>query len=266
MPKKAETKETKYEKGKLYDLPINDLKPDDNQPRKHMDEIEMEGLKESISKQGLLQPILFRQDGDGLVIVSGERRYAATKDLGHETIPAMFTDGDPMEIALIENLVREDLTPVAKAEALKNLMDQQKYEQKDLAKMFGKSESTMSEILSLNSLPDKIKEECIGDHRYALRRLKRIATVKDKKKAQAMFEDYKKQLNKTEKDRETGTRTPIQVEMKRLNTTKERLVKFKEKLSDPKKSAKWDNKEKKKIKAELLDLKNLIDEILEQED
>ena len=60
--------------------------------------------------------------------------------------------------------------------------------------------------------------------------------------------------------------TAIQVEMKRLNATKERLVKFKEKMNDPKKSAKWDNKEKKEIKAELLELKNLIDEILEQED
>ena len=266
MPKKTETKEIKYEKGQLYDLHITDLKPDVNQPRKHMDEIELEGLKESIAKQGILQPILFRQDGDGLVIVSGERRYAASKELGHKTIQGMLTDGDPMEIALIENLVREDLTPVAKAEALKNLMDEQKYEQKDLATMFGKSESTMSEILSLNNLPDKIKEECIGDHKYALRRLKRIATVKDKKKMQAMFDEYKKQLNKKNEKSEPVKRTAIQVEMKRLNTTKARLEKFKEKLNDPKKSKDWKEKEKKEIKAELADLKSLIDEILEMED
>ncbi len=254
MPKKAETK---YDKGKLYDIAIADLTPDPNQPRKHMDEVELEGLKESIEKQGLLQPILFRQDGDGLVIVSGERRYAATKDLGHKTIQGMLTDGDPMEIALIENLVREDLTPVAKAEALKKLQDEKSYEQKDLATMFGKSESTMSEILSLNSLPDKIKNECIGDHKYALRRLKRIAAVKDKKKAQAMFDEYKKQLNKTEEDRKKGPRNDFQVEKKRLGSTKERLLKVKEK---------WNKKKVDNIKDELVELRDLIDEILGKEE
>ena len=253
MPKKA----TKYEKGKLYDLPITDLKPDENQPRKHMDELELEGLKESIAKQGLLQPVLFREDGKDLVIVSGERRYAASKDLGHETIQGMFTDGDPMEIALIENLVREDLTPVAKAEALKNLMDQQNYEQKDLATMFGKSESTMSEILSLNKLSAKIKKECISDHRYALRRLKRIAAIKNTKKMNEMFNEYKKQLNKTEDDRKTGSRNALNVEKKRLGSTKDRLLKVKEE---------WSKKKVDNIKDELVELRDLIDEILGKEE
>jgi ParB family chromosome partitioning protein len=263
MPKKTETK---YEKGKLYEVPVSDLKPDENQPRKHMDPLELAGLKESINMQGLLQPIIFRKDGkDGLTIVSGERRYAAYKELGRKKIQGMFTDGDPMEIALIENLVREDLTPVAKAEALKKLQKERKYEQKELATMFGKSESTISEILSLNNLPAKIKKECIGDHKYALRRLKRIATQKNAKKMQKMFNEYKKQLNKTAEDRKTGTRSSIQVEMKRLNTTRQRLIKFKDKWNDRDKSKGWDSKEKKEIKAELLNLRNLIDEILGKE-
>ena len=257
MPKKAETKETKYEKGQLYDLPITDLKPDENQPRKHMDEIELEGLKESISKQGLLQPILFRKDGDGLVIVSGERRFKACEELELKTIPAMFTDGDPMEIALIENLVREDLTPVAKAEALKKLQDEKDYEQKDLAKMFGKSESTMSEILSLNNLTPKIKEECIGDHKYALRRLKRISKLRDKKKMQAMFDEYKKQLNKTEEDRKKNRGNAFDVEKKRLGSTKDRLLKVKDN---------WNKKKVENIKDELVELRDLIDEILGKEE
>ncbi len=266
MPKKAITK---YEKGKLYDIPIKDLEPDPNQPRKHMDETELAGLKESISEQGLLQPILFRQDEkDGLIVVAGERRYQACKELKKETIPCILTDGDPMEIALIENLVREDLTPMAKAEALQKLKDGKNYEQKTLAAMFGKSESVISEILSLNKLPDEIKEECLKDHNFALRRLKTIANEKNSaKKMKALFDEYKKQLAKSEPDgkRTSSKGNAIQAEIKRVGSTRERLIEFKNKWEDEKKSKSWKDAEKKKIKAELLELKKIIDEILGNE-
>ncbi len=266
MPKKAETKETKYEKRKLYEIPITELKPDPNQPRKHMDETELEGLKQSIKENSLLQPILFRQDEkDGLIVVAGERRYQACKDLGYETIPAMFTDGDAMEIALIENLVREDLTPMAKAEGLKKLKDDKKYEQKTLATMFGKSEATISEILSLNRLPDEIKKEVIGDHRFALRRLRTIANEKySDKRMKKLFEDYKKELAKPKPDgkRTSSKGNAIQAEIRRISSTKERLIEFKTKWADEKKSKKWKDDEKENIKTELVELKKIIDEIL----
>ncbi len=162
-----------------------------------------------------------------------------------------------MEVSLIENLVREDLTPVAKAEALKKLQGEKKYEQKDLATMFGKSQSTISEILSLSNLPATIKNECIGDHKYALRRLKRIAAQKNPQKMQKMFDDYKKQFNKTVEDRKTGTRNSTQVEKKRLGRTKERLLKVRDK---------WSKKNVEGIKDELLELRSLIDEILGREE
>ena len=109
----------KYQKNRIYKLKIDELQPDPNQPRKHLDPAEFEGLKESIKRQGLLHPIIFRQNEEGtLIIVSGERRYKAIKELGQKDILAIYNNGDPFEVAIIENLVREDLTPMAKAEAL----------------------------------------------------------------------------------------------------------------------------------------------------
>jgi ParB family transcriptional regulator, chromosome partitioning protein len=94
------------------------------------------------------------------VIIAGERRHHAHQELGKSTITAIITKGNSDEIALIENIQREDLSPIDQAEGLASMMERHGYNQEDLTKVVGKSRSTVTELLSLNSLPEEIKQEC----------------------------------------------------------------------------------------------------------
>ena len=134
-----------YKKGKLYELPIVDLKPDPNQPRKFMDSQALEELVASIKTHGIIQPILFRVDADNstLVIVAGERRYKAAQLAGLTTLPGICVEGNPSEIALVENMLRQDLTPIEEAEGLQALMTEQKYTQEQLGGIIGKAQNTL---------------------------------------------------------------------------------------------------------------------------
>ena len=101
-------------------LPINDIAPNRNQPRQHFDAEKMEELAESISKHGVVQPIAVRKLDKGFEIVAGERRWRAARMAGLKTVPAVVMELDErqvMEIALVENLQREDLNPIEEAEA-----------------------------------------------------------------------------------------------------------------------------------------------------
>jgi ParB family chromosome partitioning protein len=112
-------KASTYEKGKLYDLDITQVQPDPEQPRKYFDEQALVELSASITNHGVLQPILVREGTDGVfIIVSGERRYQATVKAGLATVPAIITDGEPAEISIIENLLRENLTAIEEAEGI----------------------------------------------------------------------------------------------------------------------------------------------------
>jgi ParB family chromosome partitioning protein len=176
----ADSTPVTFEKGKLYDLNLADVQPDPDQPRKYFDEQALAELKASIEKHGVLQPVLVRQGADGaLLLVSGERRYQASKLAGLLTIPAVFTDGEPAEISIIENLLRENLTAIEEAEAIERLRVQHNYQLSDLTAALGKSDSTISEILSLNKLPDEVKNDCRNDPKTARGILVEIAKKKD---------------------------------------------------------------------------------------
>ncbi|SFL89432.1 chromosome partitioning protein, ParB family [Desulfomicrobium norvegicum] len=141
----------KYKCGKIYKLTVSELKINTDQPRKLMEENEFQKLVDSIQKKGLIHPIVVKELEDGTIsIVSGSRRYKAHKLLNLKKIPAWFTDGDPAELGLVENLIREDLSQMEVAEALQKLKDKSVNKtQVDLAKLIGKAESTVSELLSL---------------------------------------------------------------------------------------------------------------------
>lgn len=178
--------------GTLYNLALSDLTPNPDQPRKVFSDPEIQALAESIKEKGLLQPILVKELEDRqIIIVSGERRFRAYQLLKAETIPVWFTTGDPEELAFVENLIREDLTAIETAEALKRLADKfGDKPQADLAKLIGKAESTVSEIMSLNKLPEQIRDKARGDKRFALRELKKIATKRKPEKQKELFEKY----------------------------------------------------------------------------
>lgn len=190
-----------FECGKLYDLELIKLTSNPDQPRKVFPDDEIQVLADSIKEKGLLQPILAKEQEDGqIIIVSGERRFKAHKLLERDTIPVWFTTGDAEELALVENLVREDLTAIETAEALKKLSDKfGKNSAAALGKLIGKAKSTVSEILSLNKLPDDLREIARKDKRFALRELKNIAKKRDENKKRELFEKYQAKLDSKSK-------------------------------------------------------------------
>src|SRR3954451_8845585 len=145
---------------KLMEIELTKLRPNPDQPRKTINEEGLEDLARSIEEQGLLQPITVKEQGDGTyMVVAGERRWRAHERLGKQTIFAILTDGNPDELAIIENLQREDLNPIDEAEALGSLMERHGYTQEQLGRVIGKRQSTVSEMLRLATLPEEIKRE-----------------------------------------------------------------------------------------------------------
>ncbi len=181
-----------YEKGKLYQIDLSRLVPDPEQPRKYLDEQALDELTASIRTHGVLQPILVREDESGnLFIVSGERRFQAAKLAELVDIPAIITDGEPAEIAIIENLLRENLTAIEEAEAIERLRAVHDYGLAELAQALGKSDSTISEILSLNRLPAEVKDDCRSDPKTARGILVAIAREKTSERMTALYTRYK---------------------------------------------------------------------------
>jgi len=149
-----------YRDGGFYNVDVEAILPNPHQPRQFFDPKALDDLCDSIRQKGVLQPILIRRDEDGKIfLVAGERRLRAAKKAGLENIPTILTKGNPVEISIIENLQRENLKPIEEAEALARMMKEYKYTQQKLAKAIGKSQPTISETLSLNRLPEEIKEE-----------------------------------------------------------------------------------------------------------
>lgn len=187
-----ETTQPVYEKGQLYQLDLKDLYPDPEQPRKFFDEQALAELQASLVSHGVLQPILVRQgEGGAFYIVSGERRYQASKNAGFTTIPAIITAGEPTEIAIVENLLRENLTAIEEAEAIERLRTLHNYGLVELSQTLGKSDSTISEILTLNKLPVDVKDDCRNDPKAMRSILSIIARQKTPEKMISLYAKYK---------------------------------------------------------------------------
>lgn len=177
---------------KLYELSLASLKQDPEQPRKYFDEQALAELQASITRHGVLQPILVRKGGRGAyIIVSGERRFQAARLAGLTTIPAILTDGDPAEISIIENLLRENLTAIEEAEAIEHLRTLNSYQLADLGAILGKAVSTLSEILSLNRLPEEVKEDCRRDPKTSRGVLVEIAREREPARMLSLYRKCK---------------------------------------------------------------------------
>lgn len=143
----------------VIQIPISECRPNPYQPRKTFHADSIEELKDSILEYGIIQPLVARKSIKGYEIVVGERRYRAAKEAGLETVPVIvkdLTDERMMEIALLENLQREDLTPIEEAQAYKNLITELDITQEELSKRLGKSRSHIANMIRLLSLPDNI--------------------------------------------------------------------------------------------------------------
>jgi ParB family chromosome partitioning protein len=199
-----------YEKGTLYQVSIADFRIDPDQPRKVIDPAALEELKESIRVHGILQPLLFRDDGQGWkIIVAGERRFRAAQELGILVLPAIYVEGNHAEIALIDNLQRQDLTCIEEAEALKKLMDDAQYTQEQLAAAIGKARSTIADSLSLMNLPSAIRDACRGDRTVGKKLLLDISRKKQQRAMFTAWDAYKASHPKNSQAAPTGEKKTV---------------------------------------------------------
>lgn len=142
------------------EVPLIRLKPSPLQPRQGMDPQEFAGLVESIRRHGVLQPVVIRPVTDGFEVVAGERRWRAAEAAGLQTIPAMIrplSDREALELALVENLQREDLGPLERAGAYQRLVEEFGLTQEQVAERVGKSQPSVANALRLLALPKQIK-------------------------------------------------------------------------------------------------------------
>ena len=185
-------------KDKVSYIKTNLIKNNNLQPRSNYDDKKLEELKASIKEKGILQPILIREKEEGFEVVAGERRLRAARALSLEDVPAIIkqvTDQEALVIALVENIQREGLNPIEEAESFKKLVKDFGYSKEEIAQSVGKDRSTISNLLRLLKLPEKIKKGLsLGDitsgHARALLSLDDIG-----EQLKAFEEIVKKQLS-----------------------------------------------------------------------
>ncbi len=157
---------TAAQSGKLQPLPLDSIAPNPHQPRKSFDQDKLSELAASIKEKGLLQPLLVKKDGTGYIVVAGERRYRAAKLAELKSVPALILDDiddtDMLQIALIENLQREDLNPIETANAYRALIEQCDWSQAELADRVGKNRASVTNTLRLLLLPERIRRLVAG--------------------------------------------------------------------------------------------------------
>lgn len=174
-------------KEEIIEININELRSNPYQPRKVFDQDALNELAESIKEHGVFQPIIVKNSIKGYEIIAGERRVKASKIAGMETVPAIvrdFNDQEMMEIALLENLQREDLNPIEEALAYESLMKARGLSHEGLAKRIGKSRSYVTNVVGLLNLPESVKELVIArkipiTHARALSKIKDVKQVEE---------------------------------------------------------------------------------------
>lgn len=174
-------------KEEIVEIPLNELRSNPYQPRKVFDQDALNELAASIKEHGVFQPIIAKKSIKGYEIIAGERRVKASILAGRETIPAIirdFTDQDMMEIALLENLQRENLNALEEAQAYKKLIEQLSLTQEELAKRLGKSRSHITNMLGLLTLPEEVKDKIVAGnltmgHARVLSKIEDLEKVKE---------------------------------------------------------------------------------------
>jgi ParB family chromosome partitioning protein len=170
-------------KDEVLELSLNELRPNPYQPRKPFDEVSLQELANSIEQSGVFQPIIVRKSAvKGYEIIAGERRFRASKLAKKETIPAIIREFDEesmMQVAVLENLQREDLNPLEEAEAYDMLMKNLKLTQAEVAERLGKSRPYIANYLRLLSLP-KLVKEMMQDERLSMGQARTLLGLKNK--------------------------------------------------------------------------------------
>ncbi|QRL11325.1 ParB/RepB/Spo0J family partition protein [Bacillus velezensis] len=209
----------------VEEIKISDLRPNPYQPRKQFDDESLDELKESIIQHGILQPIIVRKSLKGYDIVAGERRYRAAKLAGKETVPAIVRDLSESlmrEIALLENLQREDLSPLEEALAYDSLLKHLDLTQEQLAKRLGKSRPHIANHLRLLTLPESI-QNLIAEGTLSMGHGRTLLGLKNKNKLEPLVKKVvEEQLNVRQ----------LEQQIQQLNNNVPRETKKKEPVQD----------------------------------
>ncbi|MBU3076937.1 ParB/RepB/Spo0J family partition protein [Sphingomonas quercus] len=163
-------------------VPVSHMRPHPGQPRRHFDEAALAELAESIGQRGLIQPIVVRPHGSGeFQIVAGERRWRAAQRAQLHEVPVLireFGDAETLEVALIENIQRQDLNAIEEAEAYQRLVDDYGHGQEDIGKLVGKSRSHIANLLRLLTLPESVRT-AVADGRLSMGHARALVTAGD---------------------------------------------------------------------------------------
>ena len=168
----------------ILQIPLSEIRPNPYQPRKTFDQQALDELATSIRNYGVFQPIIVKKSIKGYDLIAGERRLRASKLAGLETIPAIvkeFSDEEMREIALLENLQRENLTSIELAWAYKGIIDSLNIRQEDLAQRIGKSRSHVTNTLGLLRLPDDV-QDMVRENKLSMGHARVLSKIEDNKK------------------------------------------------------------------------------------
>jgi ParB family chromosome partitioning protein len=227
----------------IDEISLNEIKPNPFQPRRIFDQEKIDELAQSIREHGIFQPIIIKKQRDGFIIVSGERRYRAAQQVGLKTIPSIIRQYEASkvaEIALAENLQRENLTPIEEAEAYKVVMNHLSLTQTELAHKIGKSRSHVTNMLGLLNLPKETQDMLLTSqismgHARALSKLESESQINKlaklivvKQLSVRQVEEITQTEDKTNKIRRTP-RTRYVLEEKRLTSYLKRKVRIDDK-------------------------------------
>jgi len=166
----------------IKNIPISEIRSNPFQPRIVFDEEKLQELSESIKEHGLFQPIIVKKSIKGYELVAGERRTKAAKLAGYTEIPAIirdFTDEEMMEVAILENIQREDLNPIEEAEAYANMIKRTSITQDELAKKVSKSRSYITNVLGLVNLPEEVKK-LVSEKKISMAHAKILSKMEDR--------------------------------------------------------------------------------------
>jgi len=221
----------------IVELSLSELRPNPYQPRKIFDEDALNELAASIKEHGVFQPIIVKKSVKGYDIVAGERRFRASKKAGLTTIPAIikdFSDEEMMDISLLENLQREDLSAIEEAMAYKAILDSSDITQERLAEKVGKSRSHVTNILGLLKLPKSV-QDLVLYNKISMGHARVLSKLEDKEKIEELAdkiisEDISvRELEELSKSTELKRVSPI-VRVKKTNEYKDVETMLKEKL------------------------------------
>ncbi|HEX4339339.1 MAG TPA: ParB/RepB/Spo0J family partition protein [Polyangiaceae bacterium] len=179
-----------YGKGNVFECPLEKIVPQKGQPRQHFDKEKLDELAQSLREHGLLEPLVVRRRGEEFELIAGERRWRAAQRAGLREVLVVVRDvsgKDAFELALIENIQREDLNAVEFAEAMQRLLDEHGYTQETLADRVGKDRSTIANALRLLKLPEKIRRLVVNGE-LSEGHARALLGAKDEKTLEALAE------------------------------------------------------------------------------